>query len=242
MKGKFIDRSNIVKFKILKIFKSFTNIYYTRFKNFDNKLYKKFIMNDLVIHNKTYNITEENKNTNLATTWIAFEVFGEKWLINSQETKNFIPLNEITNGADKGYIERIPLTKKWFLGVCSYKGKIFAVSDINLFINEYLLDNNTNTDTDNNTNNKTKNNAYLILLQAENQYNIDNAGIVIYKSLGLKNSTSLSLNFLENNSETSNKNTWHQQATDKDNNLWNILSIKELLNDEKFFNINTFTF
>ena len=45
-------------------------------------------------------------------------------------------------------------------------------------------------------------------------------------------------NFLENNN--SDNNTWHQQATDKENHIWNILSVKELLNDEKFFNINTF--
>lgn len=186
-------------------------------------------MNDLVRQSEKYNIAEKNQNTNLATTWIAFEVFGEKWLINSQETTNFIPLNEITNGADKGYIEKIPLTKQWFLGVCSFKGKLFAISDINLFISEYLPNNN------NEENNNIKNNAYLILLQAENKYNINNAGIVIYKSLGLKNSTSFPLNFLDNND-----NSWHQQATDKENNLWNILNVKELLNDERFFDINIF--
>ena len=89
-----------------------------------------------------------------------------------------------------------------------------------------------------NNNSNDKKNAYLILLQAENKHNINNAGILIYKSLGLKNSTSFPLNFLENNN--SDNNTWHQQATDKENNIWNILSVKELLNDEKFFNINTF--
>ena len=95
-------------------------------------------MNDLVVSNNNQQIAIKNNNTNLATSWIAFEVFGEKWLINSKETSGFIPLNEIINGAEKGYIEKIPLTKHWFLGVCAYKGKLFAISDINLFISEHL--------------------------------------------------------------------------------------------------------
>ena len=204
-------------------------------------------MNNLVVSNNNQQIAIKNNNTNLATSWIAFEVFGKKWLINSKETSGFIPLNEIINGAEKGYIEKIPLTKHWFLGVCAYKGKLFAISDINLFISEHLSTNENNTENNaennienniENNNSNDKKNAYLILLQAENKHNINNAGILIYKSLGLKNSTSLPLHFLQNNN--SDNNTWHQQATDKENNIWNILNVKELLNDEKFFNINTF--
>lgn len=194
-------------------------------------------MNDLIIQDNKSQIEKKNTNTNLATTWIAFEILGEKWLINSKETCGFIPLNEITNGAEKGYIEKIPLTKQWFLGVCAYKGKLFAISDINVFVEENLAD---KTESSNNSNNDKKN-AYLILLQAENNYNINNAGILIYKSLGLKNSTSFPLNFLDNSNNQNNKNNaWHQQASDKENNIWNILSVKELLNDKNFFDINIF--
>ena len=72
-------------------------------------------MNNLVVSNNNHQIAIKNNNTNLATSWIAFEVFGKKWLINSKETSGFIHLNEIINGAEKVYIEKIPFTKHWFL-------------------------------------------------------------------------------------------------------------------------------
>ena len=39
-------------------------------------------MNNLVVSNNNQQIAIKNNNTNLATSWIAFEVFGKKWLIN----------------------------------------------------------------------------------------------------------------------------------------------------------------
>ena len=69
-------------------------------------------MNNLVVSNNNQQIAIKNNNTNLATSWIAFEVFGKKWLINSKETSGFIPLNEIINGAEKGIEDRLPVCRR----------------------------------------------------------------------------------------------------------------------------------
>ena len=64
-------------------------------------------------------------------------------------------------------------------------------------MNNLVVSNNNQQIEIKNNNSNDKKNAYLILLQAENKHNINNAGILIYKSLGLKNSTSFPKIFLE---------------------------------------------
>lgn len=56
---------------------------------------------------------------------LAFEAGGSLWLVRLEDTGEALPVPAI---------ERVPLTREWFLGVANVRGLIFGVTDLSAFL------------------------------------------------------------------------------------------------------------
>lgn len=59
------------------------------------------------------------------SAWLSFEAAGEFWMLPLEVSGEVLPVPEI---------ERVPLTKDWFLGVANLRGVIYGVSDFSRFL------------------------------------------------------------------------------------------------------------
>ena len=60
-----------------------------------------------------------------STARLSFEAGGVLWLLRLESTGELLPVPQI---------DRVPLTREWFLGVANVRGVLFGVTDFSAFI------------------------------------------------------------------------------------------------------------
>lgn len=129
------------------------------------------------------------------------------WLLNLSDSGEIIP---------SPHLSPVPLTKPWFAGIANIRGALYAVTDLSAYLGGDATPHNAN--------------ARLLLVGVRHG---SNAALLVNRSLGLKNLSSLTPGEADLSLPA-----WGQETyRDGEGQLWHKLKLRELLADPDFMQI-----
>lgn len=137
---------------------------------------------------------------NLVAT-LGIVIGQESWLVDMEDISEVLPLPDLTS---------VPLTRHWYSGVANVRGKIYSITDLGAFMNR----------------GQTLHDAQSRILLVGQKYNF-NAGLLVSKVLGLRNSSGWQSNEQDGN-------IFYQDDTGRQ---WQKLDIGRLLQQPEFIQI-----
>jgi twitching motility protein PilI len=132
---------------------------------------------------------------------------NEDWLLDLSDSGEIIQLPKLT---------QVPLTRPWFAGIANIRGNLYAVTDFSVFRGGDPTPLNAN--------------ARLLLVGTKHG---SNAALLVSRMLGLKNAT----DFAEEAADPAIPAWVAGKYRDGAGNIWNKLSVRDLLADENFMNV-----
>lgn len=140
-------------------------------------------------------------------SWLGIEAGGESWLVDLADSGEIIQAPQLAP---------VPLTRPWFAGIANIRGKLFAVTDFAGFRGRQPTPQNVH--------------ARLLLIGVKHG---SNAALLVSRMLGLKNPDDFAPEAAEEGAPA-----WAgQRFRDRQDKLWQKLSVRELLTDPDFMNI-----
>lgn len=131
----------------------------------------------------------------------------EDWLLDLSDSGEIIQLPKLT---------QVPLTRPWFAGIANIRGNLYAVTDFSIFRGGDPTPLNAN--------------ARLLLVGTRHG---SNAALLVSRMLGLRNAKDF-----EPEAADPAAPAWAaRKYRDGSGNIWNKLSVRELLADENFMNV-----
>ena len=125
-------------------------------------------------------------------------IAGQNWLVDMKDVSEVLPLPELT---------RVPLSKKWFLGVANIRGNLLCIADVAAYLNIGAV----NADT-----------ANRVLIVAERH--LFNAALLVDRVLGLRDTRTWHESAQEGRIE----------YRDPQGIVWRKLDVTDLLNQNDF--------
>ncbi len=140
-------------------------------------------------------------------SWLGIEAGGESWLVDLSDSGEIIQAPQLAP---------VPLTRPWFAGIANIRGNLFAVTDLSVFRGGPQTPQNTH--------------ARLLLVGVKHG---SNAALLVSRMLGLKNPE----DFVPE-APLDGAPAWAaQRFKDRQDRVWQKLSVRELLSDQDFMNI-----
>ena len=132
---------------------------------------------------------------------------SDHWLVRLADSGEVVPLPALTS---------VPLTRPWFVGIANIRGSLYSVSDLSAFQGKEATPQNAS--------------SRLLLIGTRHG---NNAALLVSRMLGLRN-----IDDLAPASDDDEAPPWGRQGyTDKEGRRWKMLSVPELLADERFMDI-----
>lgn len=136
-----------------------------------------------------------------------------------------VSLTDISEVVPVPEFSPVPLTKYWFLGLANIRGNLYAVNDLSLLVTS--LEHQDPPPDQKNYYLKSSE-ARLLLLNSDL---VDQAGLLVDKVIGLRQSNLLTVRSQKNNAEFCYT---RQQYEDEEGCIWNELDVQGLIHSKTF--------
>ena len=146
-------------------------------------------------------------NEQTAAGLLGFLSGPDHWLVKLADSGEVAPLPALTS---------VPLTRRWFVGIANIRGNLYSVTDFSAFQGKETTPQNAG--------------SRLLLIGTRHG---NNAALLVTRTLGLRK-----IDDLTPAADADESPAWCRQTyTDREGRRWKVLSVPELLAEERFMDI-----